>query len=155
MPRPARTLGRMSASEQWRSHPRRDRRGRGIRTDLIPAYLPGYTTRREDFDALVLDAISPLYARFDKKLEHVEVLVEEVPALPADSGGRPGRSAIVLGRFFPGDREAPARIVIYRRPIEARVHDREERAELIYQVIVDNVAAALGCRPEDIDPSLF
>lgn len=78
-----------------------------------------------------------------------------MPALPADSGGRPGRSAIVLGRFFPGDREAPARIVIYRRPIEARVHDREERAELIYQVIVDNVAAALGCRPEDIDPSLF
>ncbi len=132
-------------------HPRRDRRGRGLRRDLIPSHLPGYRTRRDVFDAHVLESMSPLYTRFGKRLEHVEVLVEEVPGSTAIDVGR---ESVVLGRFFPGDRHAPPRIVLYRRPIESRASNATELAELIHHIVIDHVAVALGCRPEDIDPTL-
>lgn len=139
----------MNLARQWRSHPRRDRRGRGLKKDLIPSHLPGYRSRRDRFDACVFAAMSPLYSRYGQRLEHVEVLVEEVPgprALTAAHG------PIVLGRYFPGDRHTPPRIVLYRRPIESRAEDSSELAELVRHIIIDHVAVVLGCRPEDIDP---
>ena len=46
----------------------------------------------------------------------------------------------------------PARIVIYRRPIEARAHDQRELTALVQDVVVEQVAALLGMAPEDLDP---
>ncbi|MCG7443007.1 metallopeptidase family protein [Dermabacter vaginalis] len=124
---------------------RRDRHGRGLRSDLIPSHLPGFMTPSDHFDALVAEAMGPLYARFSK-LEFLQVLIEEVPL---DTGAL---DAPPLGRYFPGDRRARPRIVLYRRAIESRARNRDELAELVYVVVLENVAVALGKRVEEIDP---
>ena len=89
--------------------------------------------------------MSPLYARFSK-LEYLQVLIEEVPLDTVSLDSPP------LGRYFPGDRRTRPRIILYRRAIESRARDREELAELVYVVVLENVAVALGKRVEDIDP---
>src|SRR5256885_1679585 len=53
--------------------------------------------------------------------------------------GRPGRHGV------------PPRIVLYRRPLEFRAADREDLADLVHDVIVEQVANLLGVAPEDLD----
>ena len=89
--------------------------------------------------------MGPLYERY-AKLEYLQVLIEEVP-LDASALHAPP-----LGRYFPGDRRTRPRIVLYRRAIESRAVNREELAELIYVVVLENVAVALGKRVDEIDP---
>jgi predicted Zn-dependent protease with MMP-like domain len=40
--------------------------------------------------------------------------------------------------------------VLYRRPLEFRAFDREDLADLIHDVIVEQVANLLGVDPEDL-----
>jgi predicted Zn-dependent protease with MMP-like domain len=42
--------------------------------------------------------------------------------------------------------------VLYRRPLELRAVDREDLADLVKDVIVEQVANLLGLDPEDVDP---
>jgi predicted Zn-dependent protease with MMP-like domain len=59
-----------------------------------------------------------------------------------------------LARLLPGSAghpSTPARIVLYRRPLEFRAIDNEDLADLIHDVIVEQVANLLGVDPEDID----
>ncbi|MDK7742248.1 metallopeptidase family protein [Helcobacillus massiliensis] len=128
--------------------PRRRRRGRAFRHDLVPPHLPGYVSRRERFDASVQDAMAEMLQRFPRELEYVEVLAEDVPP----SSHAHWEDAVLLGRAFPGDRQSPPQIVVYRRPIEMRVTDAEDLRELVRSVLVQNVASLLGKQPEDIDP---
>ena len=46
----------------------------------------------------------------------------------------------------------PARIVVYRRPVEIRTKNRDERALLVHEVVVEQVAELLGLAPESVDP---
>ncbi len=46
----------------------------------------------------------------------------------------------------------PARVVVYRRPLEARALDRAELAELVRDVVVDQVARLLDLDPDEVDP---
>lgn len=50
-----------------------------------------------------------------------------------------------------GSRVAP-RIVVYRRPLEARADSRVELAELVLDVVVDLVARLLGKDSDEVDP---
>jgi predicted Zn-dependent protease with MMP-like domain len=130
------------------------------RLGLHPA-VPLSRSRAEQFDDLVLDAVEHLEERWSRELAGVEFAVEDVPALPA---GDPEYDPSVLtdldvplarlvdavpnGR---GDR-APARIVVYRRPLEARCSDRAELADIVMEVVVEEVAQLLGMDPDEIDP---
>ncbi|MGN8247456.1 metallopeptidase family protein [Cellulomonas soli] len=128
---------------------RRDRRGRGPRGPLLPSTLPAYRTRAERFDDLVLDAVEALERRWSRQLDGTEFAVEDVPPsdpAPWEHGGVP------LGRYFPADAGLPARIVLYRRPVESRAGDPADLAELVRDVVVEQVAHMLGRSPEDIDP---
>ncbi|CAL8972182.1 hypothetical protein CELL_01225 [Cellulomonas sp. T2.31MG-18] len=128
---------------------RRDRRGRGPRGPLLPSTLPAYRTRAELFDDLVLDAVEELERTWARQLDGTEFAVEDVPPsnpAPWERGGVP------LGRCFPSDAGLPARIVVYRRPLEARAEDRADLAELVHDVVVEQVAHLLGRPPEDVDP---
>ena len=128
---------------------RRDRRGRGLRGPLVPARLPGARNRAERFDDLVLDAVERLERRWRAEMEPLEFAVEDVP--PADP--TPWESDDVpLGRFFPATRGLPSRVVVYRRPVETRSGDEGELGELVQQVVVEQVAHALGVEPERLDP---
>jgi len=116
---------------------------------VIPPNLPGHRTRAERFDDHVLDAVERLERRWARPLDGTEFAVEEVPAsspAPWEQGGVP------LGRYFPADAGMPARIVVYRRPIEARAVDEGDLAELVWDVLIEQVAHLLGRRPEEIDP---
>src|ERR1700754_4984818 len=134
---------------------RRDRHGRGLRGRLVPATVPLARTKAEIFDDLVLDTVETLERRFAKELAGVEFAVEDVPPelnvydsdvledgevpLARLLPGRPGRSAAV-----------PPRIVLYRRPLEFRAMDREDLADLVHDVIIEQVANLLGVDPDEL-----
>lgn len=154
---------------------RRDRHGRGLRGPLVPpsvelggrtVRVPVSQTRGQRFDDLVLDAVEDLEQRWARELEGVEFAVEDVPAVPlgvdaaldedvvADetAGG-----AVPLGRLLPAGtddqgRPTAARVVVYRRPLEARAADRGDLADLVHDVVVDQVARLLDLDPDEVDP---
>ena len=136
---------------------RRDSRGRGLRGTLTPQDVPLYRSRAQRFDDLVLDAVAQLEPRWEAELATVEFAVEEIPPadLPDDDP-----EPVPLARLDPASPPVsdlqrpgrPARIVLYRRPLMARAEDDEELAELVFSVVVEELADLLGVDPEDIDP---
>lgn len=128
---------------------RRDRRGRGLRGQLIPREVPAWRSRADRFDDLVLDAVEHLEDRWGKRLEGVEFAVEDVP--PSDPSPWE-HGEIPLGRFFPAQGDLPPRIVVYRRPVETRAGEQREVAQLTQSVVVEQVAHLLGLPPEQVDP---
>jgi predicted Zn-dependent protease with MMP-like domain len=155
---------------------RRDRHGRGLRGRLVPptvslggrdVRIPLSQTRGERFDDLVLDAVEQLEERWSKQLEGVEFAVEDVPAVPAPGADtaydadvvadETAGGAVPLGRLLPAAVDArgeasPPRVVVYRRPLEARAVDRSDLADLVHDVVVDQVARLLGIDPDEVDP---
>ena len=130
---------------------RRDRRGRGLRGALMPSSVPASRTRAERFDDLVLDAVDDLDPRWREPLAAVEVAVEDVP--PADPS--PWEAGEVpLGRVFPADRGLPARVVVYRRPVEARSQGPADLADLVRTVVVEQLAHVLEVEPPRAGPRL-
>lgn len=154
---------------------RRDRHGRGVRGPLVPQSVrhagqdlrvPVAQTRRERFDDLVLDAVQDLEGRWAAELEGVEFAVEDVPAVPLVAPVLPDDTvvadetaggAVPLGRLLPpgtdeSGRPTPARVVVYRRPLEARAVDRDDLADLVHDVVVDQIARLLDLDPDEVDP---
>ena len=154
---------------------RRDRHGRGLRGPLVPptvsvggrvVRVPAAQTRGERFDDLVLDAVEDLEQRWARELEGVEFAVEDVPAVPLE--GEPvhdddvvadetAGGAVPLGRLLPAavdsrGRPTAPRVVVYRRPLEARATDRHDLADLVHDVVVDQVARLLHLDPDEVDP---
>lgn len=140
---------------------RRDRHGRGLRGALYPSNLPAAASRAERFDALVLDALEPIEARWRHELTKLDVAVDDVPEVRSDGApsgvdGVLHDGAVPLSRLVPAgvDREGlptRARIVLYRRPLEARAKDPGELAELVHDVLVEQVAGYLGVEPDVIE----
>jgi predicted Zn-dependent protease with MMP-like domain len=119
-----------------------------MRGPLLPADLPAARSRAERFDDLVLDAVERLERRWHDQLAEIEFAVEDVP--PADPSPWE-HGEVPLGRFFPADRSLPPRVVVYRRPVETRTEEAE-LAALVHEVVVEQVASALGVEPEKVDP---
>lgn len=110
--------------------------------------VPAMTTRAEQFDELVLDAASRMEHRAGTGLADLEFAVEDVP--PSDPA--PWESSEVpLGRLFAAQGKMPARIVVYRRPVETRTNDARELTALINDVVVEQVASLLGVDPRELD----
>jgi hypothetical protein len=133
---------------------RRDRHGRGQRgATVLPGPLsprgtryPASAARR--FDDLVLSLVRPLQARWADGLRDVEFGVEETPLLPADWDP----VDVPLATLVPATSSAPARIVLFRRPIEQRAGDRAETSGLVLAVLIEQVAELLHRDPSDVDP---
>jgi hypothetical protein len=131
---------------------RRDRHGRGLRTALAPRDVPIARTRGETFEDLVLDAIEELELRWPRELAGLEFAVEAVPEVGSlrFSGDDPDAvvdRGVPLGRLIrtgaDGGQSLPL-VVVYRRPVEARAQDREERGDLVFSIVTELVATALG-----------
>lgn len=142
---------------------RRDRHGRGLRGLLYPADLPVARSRAERFDALVLEALEPIEARWRTELTDLDVAVDDVPDLRTDKD-----NALVWEDGLLADREVPlarlvpagvdrwgqptrARIVIYRRPLEVRARDGIDLSDLVHEVLVEQVASYLGLDPDIVE----
>lgn len=132
----------------------RGRRGRGFRGPLTlpgplsPRGVAARPTKREDFDELVLSLVDRLSPRWEKELGDVEFGTEDVPRLPDDWGQEP----VPFGSLTRGRGDRPARIVLFRRPIEMRAKTRYERTALANEVLVEHIADLLGRDPTEIDP---
>ncbi len=120
----------------------------------MPASVPLARTRAEIFDDLVLDTVEELERRYSRELAEVEFAVEDVPPdLNVYDSDVLEDGEVPLARLQPardGQSGAPARIVLYRRPLELRAPHREELAELVHDVIVEQVANLLGLDPDDL-----
>lgn len=102
-------------------------------------------SRSDAFDDLVLDAVQLIERRVGRELTELEVAVEDVP--PTDPA--PWESGVALGRLFPAEWSLPARVVLYRRPVEARAQD-DDLATLVHELLAEQVAGMLGLDPEDL-----
>lgn len=142
---------------QRRRRSRRDRRGRGLRGLLYPADLPAARSRTERFDALVIEALEPIEARWRTELTDLDVAVDDVPDLRVDPKQEVLEDRDVpLARLVPAgvDRRGQptrARIVVYRRPLEVRARDGADLADLVHEVLVEQVAAYLNLDPDVVD----
>jgi predicted Zn-dependent protease with MMP-like domain len=125
----------------------------------VPSTLPGSRTRAEQFDQLVLDAVADLEQRWPQELEGFDFAVDEVPAVPADGTEVTPSDEVVLDGGIPLSRYVPAgvdrrgrptkpRIVVYRRPLEVRSADADDLADLVLEVLSEQVSAVLG---HDVD----
>lgn len=108
------------------------------------------STRRQAFDDVVLAAAERLRPVLGTRLDQVDFAVEDVP--PHDPAPWEERVA-PLGRTYPRADGRRHRVVVYRRPIEVRADDPHEVAEIVLEVVVEQVARLLGIPPEEINPS--
>ncbi len=155
----------MSVTRSARSSARRrrDRRGRGVRGLLFPTTLPAAHSRSERFDAIVLDALEPIDERWHTELESLDIAVDEVPEVTdCDPTTVTWGSDVVedgkvpLARLVPAgvDRAGlptRARIVLYRRPLQARAHYGGDLSDLVHEVLIEQIASYLGVDPDIID----
>ncbi len=150
-PAGAASPGQPPAGGPRRAPHRRDRHGRGMRGPIAPPQVPLSVSRSDAFDDLVRDAADRL-ERHWPQLGEVEFAVQEVP--PVRGADEPD-DTVPLGRLIPagaGGSPSPNRIVVYRRPVEVRAKTRDERALLVHEVVVEQVAELLGLSPETVDP---
>lgn len=97
----------------------------------------------------MLDAADRLEARWSRELDGVQFAVEDVP--PSDPAPWE-HGQVPLGRLFPASGAHPARVVVYRRPVETRAPDQLALAPMVHEVVVEQVAHLLGLDPAQVDP---
>lgn len=157
----------MKSTESTADAPRhrslnRDTRGHGLRGVLMPK-LPRYATRAEKFDAAVLDVYAPVLDRYGDRLDGLDIAVDVVPRMRLESANSVGSDevaadgAVPLGRLVPAgvdENGSPTRprLIVFRRPVEARSNDRLETEQWLRYVIARLVATYLNVSPETIDP---
>jgi predicted Zn-dependent protease with MMP-like domain len=130
---------------------------------MYPSTTPAARTRAEKFDALVLEALEPIELRWGSELADLDLAVDEVPEVDRTSPdevvwgqGVLADVGVPLAQLVPAgvDPEglpSRARIVIYRRPLEARARGGADLAELLHEVLVEQVAEYLNIEPDAID----
>src|SRR5690242_12940948 len=130
---------------------RRDRHGRGMRGPIAPPQVPLAASRAEVFADLVQDSVERLERRWPQ-LADVDFVVLEVPRLDGRGTEAWSDEAVPLGGIAPAREGRRGRVVVYRRPVEIRTKGRDERAALVHEVVVEQVAELLGLTPETVDP---
>ena len=110
--------------------------------------VPAGPTARQRFDDLVLSVVSDLEARWAERLGLVEYAVEDTPVIPDDWQA----DQVPLSSLIRGSGTRPARLVLFRRPIEHRCETRGDLEAMVLTVLVEQVAELLGLPPEDVDP---
>ncbi len=130
-----------------------------MRSGLAPRAVPVNRTPSEVFDELVLDAVDELEEHWATELAAVEFAVEEVPPLdqaaPLDFDPETVLDrGIPLGRLYRTGTAGISQpiVVLYRRPIEVRAVDRDDRADLVFMIVAELVAELLGKDVDEIDP---
>ncbi len=130
---------------------------------LFPATLPAARSRSERFDGIVLQALEPIDERWHAELDRLDVAVDDVPEVTdCDPTTVTWGSDVVedgnvpLARLVPAgvDRTGlptRARIVLYRRPLETRAQDKGDLADLVHEVLVEQISNYLGIDPDIID----
>ncbi|MTV26005.1 hypothetical protein FTX61_11375 [Nitriliruptoraceae bacterium ZYF776] len=127
-----------------------DRHRRHRRADADPRRRPadGFRTRdRDRFERLVDDAVASLPDELHGLLDGVVLAVAEVPPVGAVGGDDPVALASYL---VPArGRSGPERLILFRRPLEARARTRAELAEVVREVVAHELADRHGLDDDD------
>jgi predicted Zn-dependent protease with MMP-like domain len=126
---------------------RRDRHGRGLRGAVAPADVPLARSAAERFDDVATAAVARLDRHWARELADVQFVVEDVPDVDGWD-----REWVPLGRADPPEAGLPARVVLYRRPIQTRAPGEIALRRLVLDVVVEQVADLLDVDPEQVDP---
>ncbi|MET8584840.1 metallopeptidase family protein [Streptomyces collinus] len=122
-----------------------------MRGPIAPPQVPLAASRAEVFADLVQDSVERLERRWPQ-LADVDFVVLEVPRLDGRGTEAWSDEAVPLGGIVPAHEGRRGRVVVYRRPVEIRTKGRDERAALVHEVVVEQVAELLGLTPETVDP---
>lgn len=110
----------------------------------------------------MLAALEPIEARWRAELTMLDVAVDDVPDVgdaertQVPQEGVMADAGVPIARLVPAgvDRrgqQTRARILLFRRPLEARAKDGADLADLVHAVLVEQVATYLGIDPEIIE----
>ncbi|KLJ03301.1 metallopeptidase family protein [Streptomyces albidoflavus] len=121
-----------------------------MRGPVAPPQVPLSASRAQVFDDYVRDAVERL-ERHVPQIADIDFVVQEVPR-PQGPGEDWQDEAVPLGAAVEARKGRPAQVVVYRRPVEIRAKGRDERALLVHEVVVEQVADVLGLTPEAVDP---
>lgn len=134
---------------------RRDRHNRGLRGPLaLPNdYGPSVRlSRQRNREAFFTEAVTASVVRIGRQspeaLRSVEIGVEEVPHLPTAWSG----NQVPLAAAVEAVENRPARVVVYRRPLEHRAASSRGLRILVHRTIVEQLSALTGLAPDMIDP---
>ncbi|MGV9713526.1 metallopeptidase family protein [Gordonia sp. NPDC003424] len=141
----------------------RDRRGRGLRSPLLPQYVPAFTSRADEFDAVALEAFAEIDSRWHDQLAGLDIAVDDIPRmLPRDPESIQwpdevtADGAVPLARLIPAGVDTlghptRAQIILFRRPLEIRAKRGADLLELVHEVLVQQVATHLGVDEDIVD----
>ena len=130
---------------------------------LYPPSLPAAKTRAERFDAMVLEALEPIEQRWGAELTDLDLAVDDVPEVDETSpdevvwgNGVLADVGVPLAQLVPAGVDhkglpSRARIVLYRRPLEARARGGADLADLLHEVLIEQVAEYLNIEPDAVD----
>jgi predicted Zn-dependent protease with MMP-like domain len=111
------------------------------------------TSGRQRFEQLVVEALESLPPEFRRRLENVEVVVEEWPSahILRQVGLGPGQSLFGLyqgipltGRTSGYNLVLPDKITLYRGPIEAHSRSDEELRDRVAYTVIHEIAHFFG-----------
>jgi len=109
--------------------------------------------KRDEFEALVVEALADLPTEFQDQLENVDVVVEDRPSQIqlARAGLRRDWDLLGLYEGVPHTRRTrgynivlPDRITLFQEAIEARCHSDQEIAEEVKRVLRHEIAHHFG-----------
>jgi predicted Zn-dependent protease with MMP-like domain len=115
--------------------------------------------RKETFEALVVKAVDGLPAEFQNRLENIDIVVEDWPAVTELKRGRPVRRTQLLGLYqgVPQTRRGqgyglvpPDKISIFRKPIEAQCRTESDIEAKIAEVVRHEIAHHFGLDDETL-----
>ncbi|MEE2521636.1 metallopeptidase family protein [Pseudarthrobacter sp. J75] len=129
---------------------RRNRHGRGLRGEVMLPTLPGFRTRGERFDELVMDSAQRLHDIWGKTLDGVRFAVDEIPTNLEELVA--AGEAAPMGAYIPAGTGDGPLITVYRRVVEQACDTREELQDLVHDVVIEYTAEMLGVAPETLDP---
>lgn len=132
---------------------RRDRHGRGPRGPVVlPREHGGVTrrlrpTRNEFFQLCVAQSAQRILDNCPGVLSQVIIGIEDVPGSTEWTQGR-----VPLASAQDPDGCSPAKVVLYRRPLELRAATRPGLAILVHRTLVEQLSALTGFPVSVIDP---
>lgn len=113
---------------------------------------------RSEFEALVLEALEAIPEEFRKKMENVEILVQDLPEESVRlKGKRRPPSLLGLYQGVPLSKRGvyysaalPDKIVLYQKAIESISSSREDIKRGIKEVIIHEVGHHFGLSENDL-----
>lgn len=132
---------------------RRNRHGRGLRGPLLMSGLPGSRTRMERFEDLVAESAERLEDLWGQRIESIVFEVEMVPHRKALEWAAAAGKPVPLGRTVSASPRRPAKVVVFRRPVEELAEHAMDLPEIVHAAVVELVAELLMMPPEEVDPA--